>query len=87
MNLRGRINRPAAAARRQGLFPEAGCPACQDRRKVSVFVRGRKDDGDVVWDGEVPSPCAVCGEVPEEVIEIVEQIVPARGQRHEDHAG
>jgi hypothetical protein len=41
----------------------------------------------VAWDWEGPSPCAVCGEVPEEVIEIVEQIVPARGERRKEPAG
>jgi hypothetical protein len=88
MNLRGRINRLAAAARRQGLLPEAECPACRDRRKESVVVRGRSgDNGEVNWDWEGPTPCAVCGEVTEEVIEIIEQIVPARGERRKEPAG
>jgi hypothetical protein len=81
MSLKGRMQRLAAAARRQGLSSEACCPACRDRRRLSVIVRGREDDdGEVAWKRASPPACAVCGEVPEEVIEIVEQIVPARGE-------
>jgi hypothetical protein len=75
------LQRLVAAARRQGLLPEAGCPACRDRRKESVVVRGRSgDNGEVNWDWEGPPPCAVCGEVTEEVVEIIEQVVATRDQ-------
>ncbi len=81
MSLRGRVNRLVAAARRQGLSPGAGCPACRERRNVTVIMRGREDDaGEMAWAGEGPSPCAACGQVPEEVIEVVEQVVETRDQ-------
>jgi hypothetical protein len=88
MNLRGRINRLAAAARRQGLWLEGRCPACRDRRGRVVLVSGRLgDDGAVAWKRELPPACAVCGEVSEDIIEIVDQIVPARGERRKVPAG
>jgi hypothetical protein len=57
---------------------DAGCPACRDRRGRIVFLTAeRLPDGTVaVVEGE-PAPCALCGEVPEKIIEVVERVVEA----------
>jgi hypothetical protein len=71
-----------------GFVAEAGYPACRDRRGRVVLVSGRLgDDGAVAWQRELPPACAGCDEAPEDIIEIVEQIVPARGERLNEPAG
>jgi hypothetical protein len=56
-----------------------GCPACRDRRgRVAVHTYRQMADGSVRPHGDAPQPCDVCGEVPEEVIEIVEVVVSTR---------
>jgi hypothetical protein len=37
-------------------------------------------DGELLWAKPGPPACPECGEVPEEVIEIVEQVVLDRGE-------
>jgi hypothetical protein len=80
VRLTGRLRRLEGNARERGLLPEPGCPACRDRRGLTVFVRSRVGaDGAVLWEEEGPAACAACGEVPEDVTEIVEQVVLDRG--------
>ena len=73
MNLRTRLQRL------ERLKINTGCPACRDRRGRAVFLTARQlPDGTVVPVDEEPKPCARCGQVPEQIIEIVEVIVKAR---------
>jgi hypothetical protein len=52
-----------------------GCPACRDRRGRIVIVTSRRLlDGTTVPHGEWPTPCEQCGELPEQIIEIVEAV-------------
>jgi hypothetical protein len=54
----------------------AGCPACRHRRGLValVTVREEPDEPAALPEG-APLQCAVCGNVPEQIIEIVEQVV------------
>jgi len=78
MRLTGRLRRVEAAAVRLGLLPGPGCPACRDRRGLSVLVSGRwTAGGAAVAEEPGPPPCPACGEVPEVVVLVVEEVVPA----------
>ena len=60
---------------------EGDCPACRDRRGLVVVVGSRRlPDGTTTAKGEWPALCETCGEVPEQLIEIVEAVV----ETHED---
>ena len=75
-SLRGRLNRLERA-----ILPSGGCPACRDRRgRVVVHTCRQMADGSMRPDGDAPQPCDVCGEAPEEVIEIVEVVVSTRAE-------
>jgi hypothetical protein len=72
----------------------AGCPACRLRRGLvaPVTVREVVDEPSGRHKG-TPQPCAVCGDIPEQVIRIVEQVVECRPlgvadctQERPDHA-
>jgi hypothetical protein len=59
-----------------------GCPECRHRRGHSLLQVGRQEpDGTVRSATEAPRPCARCGQVPEEVIEVVEVIIHSREER------
>jgi hypothetical protein len=71
MRLRGRLKRLE-----RGLAADAGCTACRDRRGLVVLVGARQlADGSVVEEEDGPAACARCGEVPEQVLQIVEVVV------------
>jgi hypothetical protein len=54
----------------------AGCPACRHRRGLIVLVTVREEpDGSWGAKEDQPRSCAVCGEVPEQIIEVVEHVV------------
>jgi hypothetical protein len=73
MRLRTRLRRLEKAA------PDPGCPACQDRRGLTVLVTAtRLPDGTVAHEGGVPAPCVRCGLVPERIIQEVIEVVVAR---------
>jgi hypothetical protein len=73
MRLSGRLHR---LERRVG---DTGCPACRDRRGRVVLVTSRSlPDGKTEPQGDWPPPCERCGEVPEQVVEIVETVVGTR---------
>jgi hypothetical protein len=58
----------------QGL--SAGCPACRHSRGLVALVTAREEpDGFFGMGEDEPRPCAACGEVPEQIIEIVETVV------------
>ncbi|HEY7159180.1 MAG TPA: hypothetical protein VH575_34870 [Gemmataceae bacterium] len=70
MSLRTRLQR----LERKVVDP--GCPACRDRRGRIVFVMAQRlPDGTVVPQEEEPQPCARCGQVPEQIIEVIETVV------------
>ena len=71
MNLRNRLKRLEQIA------GAAGCPACRERRPLAVLLSGRVDGGDIVPDEPLPPACARCGDVPERVILIIEELVDA----------
>jgi hypothetical protein len=62
---------------------DAGCPACRDRRGRIVLLRAEQQpDGTVaVVEGE-PAPCTLCGQVPKQIIEVVETVVEAPPLNH-----
>ena len=73
MSLRGRLQRLERTK------IEAGCPACRDRRGRIVLVTARRlPDGTVVAVEEKPQPCAQCGQIPEQIIEVIESVVDER---------
>lgn len=55
---------------------DAGRPACRDRRgRIVLRTAKRLPDGTVVVVEEEPQPCARCGQVPEQIIEVVETVL------------
>ena len=56
----------------------AGCPACRDRRCFSVLATPRGDTA--VLPDDWPAPCPRCGDVPEQIIEIITQVVETHEQ-------
>jgi hypothetical protein len=59
--------------------PDAGCPACRDRRGQLVMVEAeRRADGSVVLRDKEPEACAQCGVVPENVVQVILSYVAAR---------
>ena len=75
MNLRARLQRLERTT------VVAGCPACRERRGRTVLLTARRlPDGTVpLVDGE-PRPCVRCGQIPEQIIEVVEVIEPAAAE-------
>ncbi len=70
MSLRTRLQRLERNA------VDAGCPACRDRRGRIVWVTAQRlSDGTVVAEEAELQPCARCGQVPEQIIEVVECVV------------
>ena len=62
----------------QGVGP-AGCPACRDRRGLSFpWTCQELPDGTRVPKRDPPPPCTACGEIPEEIVEIIEVVVETR---------
>jgi hypothetical protein len=59
----------------------AGCPACRHRRGLVALVTARGEP-DASWGAreDEPRPCAACGEVPEQIIEIVELVIDSRSE-------
>lgn len=66
---------------------DRGCPACRDRRGRVVWVTAQRlPDGTVVVEKTELQPCARCGQVPEQVIVVVEEVAEARTGGAEDGA-
>ena len=72
MTLRARVNRLESKARRQGLFDPARCPGCCRRDRVVIVQTRQNPDGTLTHDPPMPTPCEVCGRVPEQIIQIME---------------
>lgn len=59
----------------------ASCPACRARRgRVALRTWRQLCDGTTVFDAPDPPPCGLCGQVAEEVIEILEVVVSTQEQ-------
>lgn len=55
---------------------DAGCPACRDRLgRIALRIVERLPDGTVTVHAEGPQPCVQCGQIPEQVIEVIESVV------------
>ena len=53
-----------------------GGPACRGRRGRIVMVTSQRlPDGTRAPDGDWPAPCAACGVLPEQTVEIVKPIM------------
>ena len=73
MNLRARLQRLERNT------VDAGCLACRDRRgRIVLLTAERLPDGAVVAVEEEPQPCTRCGQIPEQIIEVVESVVDGR---------
>jgi hypothetical protein len=58
---------------------EEGCPACRDRRGRVVWLTAeRRPDGTVVTVEKEPPACTWCGQIPEQIIEVVRAVVGER---------
>jgi hypothetical protein len=58
---------------------DAGCPACRDRRgRIVLLTAERLPDGTVVAVENEPQACTRCGQIPEQIIQIIESVVDAR---------
>ncbi len=65
MSLRTRLRRLE-----QGVG-DTDCPACRHRRRILTRTATPLPDGSVVWDQNEPQPCTRCGQVAEQIIEII----------------
>jgi ssDNA-binding Zn-finger/Zn-ribbon topoisomerase 1 len=65
------------------------CPECRERRGQTVLCRVRDGEDEQGVGSDWPAPCPRCGEVPEQIIEIVEVLVTTREEveRLRDLAG
>ena len=60
---------------------DAGCPACRERRGRIVLLTGQRlPDGTLAPVEDEPMPCVRCGQVPEQIIEVIEGIEPAAAE-------
>jgi hypothetical protein len=72
MRIRGRL---ARLERTVG----TGCPDCRHRRgHVFLHISRQAPDGTLHSATAAPRPCSRCGQIPEEVIEVVEAIIATR---------
>jgi hypothetical protein len=72
----------ARLRRLEGLIGVArNCPACRQRQNRAVLIEYHKlADGTVVPDAPEPAPCAVCGKVPERLIQVILTAVENPGE-------
>jgi hypothetical protein len=73
MSLKRRVGRLTAQVR-PGL-----CPQCRDRKGVLLLTGHYRGDGTFAPDNRLPEPCPACGETPEPLCVVVEQIVGSDG--------
>ncbi len=58
-----------------------GCPACRVRRACIVMTTSQRlPDGTTAPESDCPAPCAACGAVLEQFVEIVMPVVDGRGE-------
>jgi hypothetical protein len=55
---------------------DAGCPDCRDRRgRIALRIVERQPDGTMVAHSQEPQPCVQCGQIPEQIMEVIETVV------------
>ena len=55
---------------------KGGCRACRERRRFKVLITAqRAPDGTVALNDPEPEPCPSCGEVPEHIIVVIQEVV------------
>ena len=55
---------------------DRGCPACRDRRSLyALVIREELADGSITAPVGRPAPCVQCGQIPEQILEIIEETV------------
>jgi DNA-directed RNA polymerase subunit RPC12/RpoP len=64
----------------------AGCPGCRHRRVIVLRTCTPLPDGSVVWDVDEPQPCARCGQIPEQIIEMILSVVDERNDDAQSRA-
>ena len=65
----------------QQLLAEHGCPACRHRQGLTLLLVARQlPDGTLVSETQKPAPCTVCGQVPEQIIEVILKVVEVPGE-------
>jgi hypothetical protein len=70
MSLRTRLQRLEQS------IVDAGCLACRDRRgRIMLLTAEQQPDSTVAVVEGKPTPCARCGQVPEQIIEVIELVV------------
>ena len=58
---------------------DVGCPVCRDRRgRVALRIVERLPDGALAVRSEGPQPCVQCGQIPEQIMKVVETVVEPR---------
>jgi hypothetical protein len=56
-----------------------GCTGCRDRLGSTLLhIRQQNPDGTLRSVSGEPRPCQRCGKVPEDVVELIEVVVPTR---------
>ena len=77
MRFRTRLQRLERSA-----FFDRGCPACRDRRgRVALVIREELADGTVTETKGTPPPCVKCGQIPECILVVIEEIVASPRRR------
>ena len=78
MNLRARLQRLERTT------VVAGCPACRERRGRTVLWTAQRLPDGTLAPGEPgedePQPCVRCGQIPEQIIKVLEVIEPAAAE-------
>ena len=64
----------------------AGCPACRHRHIIVMRTGTQQADGTMVWDVDKPQPCTHCGQIPEQIIEVILSVVDERSNASEYEA-
>ena len=55
---------------------DGSCPACRQRRGLSITVFSEElDDGTITEPEGMPAPCERCGEIPERIVHVIESVV------------
>jgi hypothetical protein len=66
---------------------EEGCPACRDRRgRIVLWTAERLPDGTAVGVEKEPQACTRCGQIPEQILEVVLEVVEQRSGASECEA-
>jgi hypothetical protein len=60
---------------------KGGCRTCRERRRYTALITAQQaPDGTVVLNDPEPEPCPSCGEVPEHIIVVIEEVVASHDE-------